>query len=897
MKIPGYTILRELGQGGMATVYLARQERLGREVALKVMKPQALGGDEFIARFIKEGQIIARLQHPQIITIYDLDVAEGLYYFSMEYLPGGTLLDEIKRGLPASRALSIARKIAEALAVAHARGVIHRDVKPQNILFRTDGTPVLTDFGIARAITPGPESLQFTRVGMVIGSPQYMSPEQCLGQPLDPRSDLYSLGVVIYQMLTRRLPYKADDAVSLAMKHCQDPIPRLPEPLAVYQTLIDKLLAKQPEDRFTSAGQLIRTLETLESEYGETYDATRLIRPAAPVVPEPTPRPQEPQAQPQAAPQPRRPPPWLWAIAVGLLLAGGAGYLWFKRSAPPASAPPVELGVELPPAAPDRPLTAIQYESLILDHLRRGQTAQAQEIIRLALAATPEDQRLQALRDHLERQAQLAQLLGAARRALLENRLEDAAQAVESGLALAPHQTDLKDLRAEIQERLAARQRLAAERLLEQAQSAQAKGDLATAERLGREGLALVQDHPGLLALLAALEQTRARQTQTEQLYEQAIAAHDLGEPARSFQLIDAGLRLNPGHAGLLALRERLISAQIQTARTHLKEAAEGYAASAADLLKRYRLAEAEEQLTRLRAIAPDSPRLAALVQELSQRRAFLPEMVLIPGGCFMMGSPEHEPGHESDEGLHRVCLEPFKLAVHEVSVAQFRRFVTATGYRTDAEAGKGDSPGCETLDRADRQTPWGLKPWANWREPNRQQRLDDHHPVTCVSWNDALAYVQWLKTETTLPFRLPTEAEWEYAARAGTSAARFWEADPAASPCLYANSADRGQGWDTGFGCDDGHEWVAPVGSLRPNPWGLFDILGNVWEWTCSEYETDYRGAEQICAPSEIDAPRVMRGGAWNSAPNLVRAAYRNRNFSESRYSFVGFRVALDLR
>ncbi|QIK37858.1 SUMF1/EgtB/PvdO family nonheme iron enzyme [Caldichromatium japonicum] len=889
MNIPGYTILRELGQGGMATVYLSRQDRLGREVALKVMKPQALAGDEFIARFIKEGQIIARLQHPQIITIYDLDVADGLYYFSMEYLPGGTLLDEIKQGLPVGRALSIAHKVAEALAVAHARGVIHRDVKPQNILFRADGTPVLTDFGIARAITPGPESVQFTRIGMVIGSPQYMSPEQCLGQPLDPRSDLYSLGVVIYQMLTQHLPYEAADPVSLAMKHCQDPIPRLPEPLVAYQPLIEKLLAKRPEDRFTSAGQLIRALDALGSKLGDSYDATRLLRPATPAVLEPT---QGPAALP--SPEIRRPRPWPWGLALVLLGLVAVIYLGVQRSLPPAPPQP-EFAIKLPPAPTDRPQTATQYEALVLDHLRRGQSEQAQEILRLALATTPDDQRLLALRKHLDDQNRLAQRLADARRALLENRLDDAAQGVEAGLALDPEHADLLALRTEIQERFAARRRLAAERLLEQAQSAQARGDLASAERLAREGLAQVQDHPGLLALLAAIDQIRARQSQTEQLYDQAIAAHDLGDLTGSFRLIAEGLKFSPGHAGLLALRERLINAQIQAARAHLKETAERYAAEAAELLKRYRLDTAESQIERLRAIAPDHPQLAGLSETLKQHRAFLPEMVAIPGGCFMMGSPENEPGHEPDEGLHRVCIEPFKLAVREVSVGEFKRFVAATGYRTDAERGRGDGPGCESLDRTDRQTPWGIKPWAHWREPNRQQALADRQAVTCVSWNDALAYIAWLKTETTLPFRLPTEAEWEYAARADTSGARFWETDPAANPCLYVNSADRGQGWDAGFACDDGHEWVAPVGSLKPNPWGLFDILGNVWEWTCSEYETNYRGAEQICAPPEIDAPRVMRGGGWNSAPNLVRAAYRNRNFPETRYSFVGFRLALD--
>ncbi|BCU05712.1 hypothetical protein Atep_03890 [Allochromatium tepidum] len=881
----------------MATVYLARQDSLARDVALKVMKPLAMAGDDFTSRFIKEARIIAQLAHPQIITIHDFGTADGYHYFSMEYLPGGTLAEEIARALPVGQAVAITRKVAEALAVAHARGVIHRDVKPQNILFRTDGTPVLTDFGIARAVTRDAESMQLTRYGMVIGSPRYMSPEQSLGRPLDPRSDLYSLGVLFYEMLTQRLPYEADDVVSLAMKHCQDPIPRLPEPLALYQPILDRLIAKKPEERFASAGQLIRALEALEGAGGESYDATRLIRRDETKGEAPAPEPgPEPKSEPETASRPRRSVRRPLFLALALVLVSGLGvYLGFNPRTIGLDRDPTDILAQLPPAQPERPATATQYEALAIDHYRRGQIEQTQEIIRLALATTPDDARLLALRGLIERGISVGRQLDEARRALAEDRVEAASQAVEEGLRLDPRHSELLSLRIRIQGRLAERRRLDAERLLKTAREAQQRGDLDTAERQAREGLALVADHPDLTALLETIDRTRERRTRLEQLQEQAIVRHDQGDYPGSFALIDEGLALAPEHPGLTALRAKVIATLVREARNHLIRVADERVASITALLGRYRLDEAAAQLERLRVLAPEDTRLADLSADLERRRAFFPAMVEIPSGCFDMGSPEDEIGRESDERRHQVCVESFRLAPHEVTVAQFERFVAASGYRTEAERDTGDSKGCESFDRDDSADPWGLRDKANWRQPNRYQANDDRHPVSCVSWNDAQAYIGWLNQETGHSFRLPTEAEWEYAARAGTSTARFWDATPNAVPCRNANAADRGQGWEFGFDCDDGYEWVAPVGAFAPNAWGLYDMLGNVWEWTCSEYDADYQGVERLCAPSEIDLPRVMRGGAWNSGPALVRAAYRNRNFPETRYVFVGFRLALD--
>src|SRR5690606_30466750 len=199
MQIPGYRIIRKIAQGGMSTVYLAIQISVGRVVALKVMSPTLNGDPSFSERFQREANIVGQLSHPNIVAIYDIGRHENWNYIAMDYLPGGSVHDRMMKGITASEALGITRDIAIALDHAHEKGYVHRDIKPENILFRADNSAVLTDFGVAKGV--GVVS-RMTNVGQVVGTPHYMSPEQTRGRDLDARSDLYSLGVVFYEMLT-----------------------------------------------------------------------------------------------------------------------------------------------------------------------------------------------------------------------------------------------------------------------------------------------------------------------------------------------------------------------------------------------------------------------------------------------------------------------------------------------------------------------------------------------------------------------------------------------------------------------------------------------------------------------------------------------------------------------
>lgn len=260
LKIPGYRIQRMIGQGGMAKVYLAIQESLERKIALKIMTPPLDIDHSLCERFLKEGKIVAQLSHPSIVTVYDVGCFGHYYYMAMEYLGGANLKQRIQQQAPVVCPLKIIRQVASALGYAHAHGFVHRDVKPANILFKEDGTAVLTDFGIAKPLTA---HTQLTAVGFCVGTPEYMSPEQATGKKLDGRSDLYSLGVVFYEMLTGQKPFIGDDAIATILMHAQSPIPSLPSQFAIYQPLVEHLLAKDPHDRFEDAEALIAFIDHL----------------------------------------------------------------------------------------------------------------------------------------------------------------------------------------------------------------------------------------------------------------------------------------------------------------------------------------------------------------------------------------------------------------------------------------------------------------------------------------------------------------------------------------------------------------------------------------------------------------------------------------------------------
>jgi serine/threonine-protein kinase len=332
-----YRILRKLGTGGMANVYLAEDEVLGRRVAIKILNDRHAGDDQFVERFRREAKNAASLSHPNIVSIYDRGEAEGTYYIAMEYLDGRTLKELIvARGpAPIHLAIDYARQILAAIRFAHRHGIVHRDIKPHNVLVDGEGRLKVTDFGIARAGVS-----QMTEEGSIIGTAQYLSPEQAKGAPVDQTSDLYSVGVVLYELLTGVVPFSGDTPVEIAMKHLSS----VPEPPSAKRAdiprdldlVVMRALAKDPSERYQSAEEMDADLRRINrgvaispaTEEAATAIISRPPPTAATEITSRTPRPPGPHAPPSAYYDYDKPPRralWPWLVALLFVTAALVG--------------------------------------------------------------------------------------------------------------------------------------------------------------------------------------------------------------------------------------------------------------------------------------------------------------------------------------------------------------------------------------------------------------------------------------------------------------------------------------------------------------------------------------------------------------------------------------------
>ncbi|MEQ9465232.1 MAG: serine/threonine-protein kinase [Haliea sp.] len=337
-EITGYTVERLLGAGGMARVYLAIQQSFERRVALKVISRELARTPEFGRRFLREARIVGGLSHPHIVPVYDVGECNGVFYLAMELFTGGDLRNRMRAPLGEQRALEITRQLASALGFAHQKGFIHRDIKPDNVLFRESGEAVLTDFGIARPVHGEGDLTEITQVESIIGSPRYMSPEQAMGYSLDRRSDIYSLGILLYQMLLGEVPFVGKTPAELSLQRKEGQVPRLPENLLHLQPLMNGMLAYERDQRFADCDEVQAAIAQLSSARPQGMPSQRARPPSANQedttlvgAAKPTPAADAPQPGTSRATllRPRN-------LAAALLCLSLAGLIWFAGQQAPS---------------------------------------------------------------------------------------------------------------------------------------------------------------------------------------------------------------------------------------------------------------------------------------------------------------------------------------------------------------------------------------------------------------------------------------------------------------------------------------------------------------------------------------------------------------------------------
>ncbi len=827
---PGYNVVGEIGRGGMATVYRARQVLLDREVALKVLIPTLSQDPVYAQRFLQEARMLASLAHPNIVSVYDVGVTPaGLHYFSMQMVPGGDFALRLANGVDEVELIRVVSAVCDALGFAHARGYVHRDVTPANILFDERNKPVLTDFGIARALA---SSSRMTASGLSIGTSHYMSPEQARGGEVDRRSDIYSLGVMVFEALTGKPPYDGEDGFAVAYAHVHEPLPRLPEPLSRWQPLIDTAMAKSPDQRFNDCQAfrvaMMRIAGGRSAEPASMKeDATligRLPSVAAPMLPssddgertligalpairkediqavqaEPprttkltTPRP-APAAAPKPAPQPRPPSPssWRWwHAALVLLLLLGAGALgmglWLGNKSGKAS---VAATTQSQPAQPDGPTAPPGKFDPYVPGRDDAEASPSGDTVAVS-DETPEvpvdPETGEALPDGADAQAAqiytvndpVEELLAFARINMANKRYTTPAgrNALERYAQVLKLEPNNKAARAGI------------------AGIAQAYLDMA----------AQIDPEADAKQWLAHLEQA-----------ESVAKTYSLNDAAA------AAVKAKQDHVDVLVARaEKAISA--------------------------WNGGEAEAALAQAKNILPAAQNIAAAARKLAGLGK--------PGYVFADALGK-------GNGPEMVVLGRYALGRKPVTVGEFRRYWEAEG-----RSRFGNSlPSCKhregSIFSASRKR--------TWESPEFAQ--GDAHPVVCVNAEMAEGYAAWLGKAMGKGYRLPTSNEL-------TGAGVAYRGDCSANVRDLAYQKEFG-GRDAA-GCNDGFAGTSPVTAFALNNSGLYDAGGNVRQWAA--------------CPAGACRERPVVGASWYSekGDRAIESFPGDTGFNT-----VGFRIARDV-
>ena len=817
-QLRSFEIGAPLGQGGFGITYRARHMVLGHEVAIKEYLPLEVAArddgattiaptdedyvelyQKHLDGFVDEAKTLARFKHPNIVRVQDVFEANNSAYIIMDFEEGDSLERVLKKGKMGTEEalLSIVHPTLDALEAVHEAGFLHRDIKPDNIIVRPDGSPVLLDFGAARlAIGVA------TRPLTVLMTKDYGPYEQFdwgTGKQ-GPWTDLYAVGASLYRATTGKPPANAFNRNRARAAKKEDPLAPVAEKAAPgfseeFLNAIDAALAFLPEDRPQSIEEWRKMLPACSgavSTGGTGGDAPKL--------------------------------------------APGGGYKWMFGGAG------LTIGVIV---------ATIIWGGMVAGGLVGGAEDEIQ-----ALALELEAAEASAVKAQVERE-QMSEKMSQATAARDEALADKDAMAKQMAKApkIDPATVDaLKQQLAEAESRADEFRQKAAELETKLADTSKPSPPTVVVETPPEPKPVDPQDqaeHDGLLVKA-----------------EGAVKALRLSTPKgnNAVEFYQRALALIPGSAaaldGLEGVAERYVALGEREAKRKRCRRSLNFIKRAVELVPGARaLSEAPVRVASCQIKNAD----LAFAETLADG-GVAPRMVVLPGGSFEMGS---ESGDKDEKPAHAVTISrPVAFALTEVTFAEYDQFAKATGRALPADEG------------------WGR----------------DNHPVINVSWDDATAYTQWLSVQTGAKYRLPTESEWEFAARAGTQTSRYWGDDPDMA-CQFANIADRTLKSNLAYNrpiheCEDNHVRTSPVATFTPNSFGLHDMLGNVWEWTGDCWNSTYAGAPEDGSAWLVGdcSVRAIRGGSWLAFPKGVRTANRMKFQQDRGTQQVGFRVVREL-
>ncbi|MHC4662944.1 MAG: bifunctional serine/threonine-protein kinase/formylglycine-generating enzyme family protein [Planctomycetota bacterium] len=831
-EIGGCVIETKIGQGGMGAVYRGMQTSLKRPVAIKILPEHLASNSSYIARFLKESEIVASIRHPNIVSVYDRGQAGSIFYFIMEFIEGRTASSLVLENgpLPAGDALEIMRQAAFALATAAAKGIIHRDIKPDNIMIDRGGLVKVTDFGLVKntAETTG----GITATHQVMGTPAFMSPEQCHGEIVDNRSDIYSLGMTFYMLLAGKPAYTAETTMALMLKHInEEPQPihiRNPNAPGSVWPVMQRMLAKNPAHRFPDWPSVLQAFAQLAVDYPGEYVCSDLLRRMGsdetfvaglatnmptprptptvdpqtlnvvdPVATQPFPQPQPPQPAPAPAARPpstTAPPAYMQqttptvqksgkplltglAVLVIVILAGVGAYFIFLRS---PDAPEISVSADVQKLAEE-----------IKEALRLGDFNASRaklNSLRDNYGDSGDSGTMKAFRDAEETLARLEpewkkyhKALNDARKLQEEGRLADARS----------HLLEAKKLVVEVNVHL----------YLDNA----------------------VMDLEKKMTQMLVDAKTKAEKLGEQNRWDEAVKILD---SARSFT-IDVDESRQVARAIAAAEEKKKVSEQARQEKRY-----SDLLNKAREALAKRDLESVESRLAELGKLRPDDP----AVLEISDRLRF-ETLIAVPAGKISLdGRDTNVPG--------------FEIGAHEVTNRQYREFIDSGGYS--------------------KKVYWSGEGWL-WKVKNHvsePQFWDDSQfsaplqPVVGISWYEAEAFCSWLSEVSANYYRLPTLAEWERAAVGPVGAAWPWgsetENPPANLRCRRSNST-------VTVGSYAGGKSIA----------GCFDMIGNVSEWCNAGRKKGF----------------LARGGSWLTDLDQVTAHSSRSLPPATRSNRIGFR------